>query len=85
MRTVKVGGSPVVLTRREFDLLAFLLKHPEQVFSREQLMEKLWGEQAYNVTTRTVDTHIKTLRIKLGEAGGAIETVWGLGYKLVKR
>ena len=84
MRTVRVAGKPVTLTRREFDLLAFLLKHREQVFSREQLMEKLWGEQAYNVTTRTVDTHIKTLRIKLGEAGGAIETVWGLGYKLVK-
>lgn len=85
MRTVKVEGKTVALTRREFDLLAFLLKHREQVFSREQLMEKLWGEQAYNVTTRTVDTHIKTLRIKLGAAGGAIETVWGLGYKLVKR
>ncbi|HSP21565.1 MAG TPA: response regulator transcription factor [Planococcus sp. (in: firmicutes)] len=84
MRSVRVAGTPVTLTRREFDLLAFLLKHREQVFSREQLMEKLWGEQAYNVTTRTVDTHIKTLRIKLGEAGGAIETVWGLGYKLVK-
>lgn len=85
MRTVRVAGKSVALTRREFDLLAFLLKHREQVFSREQLMEKLWGEQAYNVTTRTVDTHIKTLRIKLGEAGGAIETVWGLGYKLVKQ
>lgn len=84
MRAVRVAGKPVTLTRREFDLLAFLLKHREQVFSREQLMEKLWGEQAYNVTTRTVDTHIKTLRIKLGEAGSAIETVWGLGYKLVK-
>ena len=84
MRAVRVSGRPVTLTRREFDVLAFLLKHQEQVFSREQLMEKLWGEQAYNVTTRTVDTHIKTLRIKLGEAGGAIETVWGLGYKLVK-
>ncbi|MBT2569801.1 response regulator transcription factor [Planococcus sp. ISL-110] len=84
MRTVTVAGKKVTLTRREFDLLAFLLKHREQVFSREQLMEKLWGEQAYNVTTRTVDTHIKTLRIKLGEAGVAIETVWGLGYKLVK-
>ena len=85
MRTVKVENQAIALTRREFDLLAFLLKHREQVFSREQLMEKLWGEQAYNVTTRTVDTHIKTLRIKLGKAGGAIETVWGLGYKLVKR
>jgi len=84
MRSVRVAGKPVTLTRREFDLLAFLLKHREQVFSREQLMEKLWGEQSYNVTTRTVDTHIKTLRIKLGEAGSAIETVWGLGYKLVK-
>lgn len=84
MRKVTVSGKKVMLTRREFDLLAFLLKHREQVFSREQLMEKLWGEQAYNVTTRTVDTHIKTLRIKLGEAGAAIETVWGLGYKLVK-
>ncbi len=84
MRTVTVAHEPVILTRREFELLAFLLKHREQVFSREQLMEKLWGERAYNVTTRTVDTHIKTLRIKLGEAGNAIETVWGLGYKLVK-
>lgn len=84
MRTVTVAHEPVILTRREFELLAFLLKHREKVFSREQLMEKLWGERAYNVTTRTVDTHIKTLRIKLGEAGNAIETVWGLGYKLVK-
>lgn len=84
-RSVKVSGNPVTLTRREFDMLAFMLKHREQVFSREQLMDKLWGEQAFNVTTRTVDTHIKTLRIKLGEAGGDIETVWGLGYKLVKR
>ncbi|MGM0898180.1 MAG: response regulator transcription factor [Bacillota bacterium] len=83
MRRVTADGKPVTLTRKEFDLLALFLSHPEQVFSREQLMERLWGEQALTVTTRTVDTHIKTLRIKLGDAGSAIETVWGLGYKLV--
>ncbi|MGB6779038.1 MAG: response regulator transcription factor [Planococcus citreus] len=83
MRRVTADGKQVTLTRKEFDLLALFLAHPGQVFSREQLMEKLWGEQALNVTTRTVDTHIKTLRIKLGDAGAAIETVWGLGYKVV--
>lgn len=83
MRRVTADGKQVTLTRKEFDLLALFLAHPGQVFSREQLMEKLWGEQALNVTTRTVDTHIKTLRIKLGGAGAAIETVWGLGYKVV--
>lgn len=83
MRRVTADGKPVTLTRKEFDLLALFLAYPGQVFSREQLMEKLWGEQALNVTTRTVDTHIKTLRIKLGDAGAAIETVWGLGYKVV--
>ncbi|KYG58533.1 hypothetical protein BHE17_04450 [Planococcus maritimus] len=83
MRQVTADGKGVTLTRKEFDLLALFLAHTGQVFSREQLMEKLWGEQALNVTTRTVDTHIKTLRIKLGDAGSAIETVWGLGYKVV--
>ena len=83
MRRVTADGKQVTLTRKEFDLLALFLAHPGQVFSREQLMEKLWGEQALNVTTRTVDTHIKTLRIKLGDAGAVIETVWGLGYKVV--
>lgn len=83
MRRVTADSKQVTLTRKEFDLLALFLAHPGQVFSREQLMEKLWGEQALNVTTRTVDTHIKTLRIKLGDAGAAIETVWGLGYKVV--
>lgn len=83
MRRVTADGKPITLTRKEFDLLALFLAHPGQVFSREQLMEKLWGEQALNVTTRTVDTHIKTLRIKLGDAGTAVETVWGLGYKVV--
>ncbi|MBT2583894.1 response regulator transcription factor [Planococcus sp. ISL-109] len=83
MRRVTIDGIQVTLTRKEFDLLALFLTHPGQVFSREQLMERLWGEQALNVTTRTVDTHIKTLRIKLGDGGSAIETVWGLGYKLV--
>ena len=83
MRRVTADGKQVTLTRKEFDLLALFLAHPGQVFSREQLMEKLWGEQALNVTTRTVDTHIKTLRIKLGDAGAAIATVWGLGYKVV--
>ena len=68
------------MTRKEFDLLYLFITNEEKVFSREQLLDQIWGTE-YHGNLRTVDTHIKTLRLKLGEAGGYIQTVWGIGYK----
>ncbi|MCX8045811.1 MAG: response regulator transcription factor, partial [Anoxybacillus gonensis] len=79
-RKVTVNGNHVLLTLKEFELLVLFLKHRGQVFTREQLLDRVWGIH-YVGSTRTVDTHIKTLRIKLGEAGQLIQTVWGVGYK----
>jgi DNA-binding response OmpR family regulator len=82
-RELLVCGKPVRLTAKEFDLLAFLARHPRQVFSRQQLMEAVWGyEAAYD--TGTVTVHIRRLREKI-EPNPAeprwIETVWGVGYR----
>lgn len=78
---VKVKQKPVPLTLKEFELLLLLIKNVGRVFSREQLLTTIWGDD-YSGGTRTVDTHIKTLRMKLGkEAGSAVATVWGVGYK----
>lgn len=79
-RSVHVNGKPVSLTRKEFDLLHLFAQNNDKVFSREQLLDQIWGAD-YIGNLRTVDTHIKTLRLKLGEAGGSIQTVWGIGYK----
>lgn len=80
-RTVKVCGEPLSLTLKEFELLLFLCRHRGQALSREQLLEHVWGID-YEGSVRTVDTHIKTLRIKLGNVGEFIQTMWGIGYKL---
>ncbi|ASF12555.1 putative two-component response regulator [Nocardia brasiliensis NBRC 14402] len=77
VRLVLVAGAPVDLTPREFDLLVFLLQHPQQVFSREALLAKVWGWDFGDLSTVTV--HIKRLRAKLGDSH-RIETVWGRGY-----
>lgn len=79
-RKIEADGEPISLTVKEFDLLYFLCQHTGQVFSREQLLEKVWGYD-YAGSTRTVDTHVKTMRLKLGEGGNYIQTVWGVGYK----
>lgn len=79
--TVRVDGSRVDLTLKEFELLRLFLSHPGQVFSRDQLMERIWGTEFYG-ETRTVDVHIGTLRTKLGEAGSYIRTVRGVGYRM---
>lgn len=79
-RSVEIEGQGVSLTVKEFDLLHFLCLHGGQVFSREQLLEKVWGYD-YAGSTRTVDTHIKTMRLKLKDHGNCIQTVWGVGYK----
>jgi two-component system, OmpR family, response regulator ResD len=82
-RTVHVRGRDVELTQREFDLLLFLARHPAQVFSREQLIDRVWQFSFYTDTT-TVTVHIRRLRAKL-EADPSdprwIQTVWGVGYR----
>jgi phosphate regulon transcriptional regulator PhoB len=77
---VSAKGKPVVLSAKEFKLLEFLASNKEKVFSRERLLDDVWGIQA-EVETRTVDVHIRRLREKLGKAGGHIQTVIGFGYK----
>ncbi|EDL63536.1 response regulator transcription factor [Bacillus sp. SG-1] len=77
---VQVDGITVNLTRKEFLLLALLMQNQGQVFSREQLLDQIWGFESEG-TARTVDTHIKTLRLKLKAAGSYVQTVWGVGYK----
>ncbi|MFN2614115.1 MAG: response regulator [Actinomycetota bacterium] len=79
-REVKVGDRLVELTAREFDLLAFLVRNRGIVFSRDRLLERVWGYERM-VDTRTVDTHVKSLRQKLGDGGAIIHTSRGVGYK----
>jgi two-component system response regulator ResD len=81
---VTLAGEEVALTQREFDLLAFLARHPGRAFSREELMDKVWHYSFYT-DTATVTVHIRRLRTKLSAMPGAaalIETVWGVGYRL---
>ena len=79
---VACDGARLDLTPREFDLLAFLVRHPGRVLSREELLRKVWGYDFVG-ETRTVDVHVRRLRAKLGAHEGLIETVLGAGYKLV--
>ena len=79
--TVYVEGQRVELTLKEFELLRLFLLHPGRVYSRDQLLEKIWGGD-YLGETRTVDVHIGTLRTKLGNCGSYIRTVRGVGYRL---
>ena len=78
---VMAGGQEVVLTFKEFELLHKLLERPGQVFTREQLLTDIWGYD-FAGETRTVDVHVRTLRLKLGEAGALVETVRGVGYRI---
>ena len=71
----------VEMTPREIELLYFLASSPNQVFTREQLLDHIWGYE-YAGDTRTVDVHIRTLRQKLTTAGGIIKTIRGVGYKI---
>ena len=77
---VYLDGMPVPLTMKEFDLLNLLMENRGMAFSREQLLERVW-DYSYEGSTRTIDVHIQTLRSKLGECGGMIETVRGVGYR----
>lgn len=79
-RQVFVDGQPVALTHKEYELLQFFMANPGHIFSREQLLNRIWGYD-FAGTTRTVDTHIKTLRQKLGDEGRHIVTLIRSGYK----
>lgn len=79
---VAVDGQPVRLTRREFELLRYLVQNKNRVVSRDRLLERVWGYDRV-VETRSIDVHVGRLRGKLGAAGHQVETVIGLGYRFV--
>ncbi len=86
-RRATVHGKEMDLTRVEFDLLACLLGAPGRVFTRAQLIDRVWGD-GFAITDRTVDSHVKGLRRKVAEAGGdagLVETVRGVGYRVTDR
>lgn len=83
-RRAEAAGRALDLTRVEFDLLATLLGSPGRVFTRAELIDRVWGD-GFRITDRTIDSHVKALRKKIGEAGAEpswIETVRGVGYRL---
>jgi two-component system, OmpR family, phosphate regulon response regulator PhoB len=79
---VLIDNQPVLLTSLEFDMLAYFLKQPEKVKTREQLLKDVWKNQSEDILDRTVDAHIKRLRSKLGSARDYLQTVRGMGYRL---
>ncbi len=79
---VTVNGEEVMLTRKEFELLALLAANKGIVMTRDQLLTKIWGYE-FDGESRTVDVHIRSLRSKLGDCGSLIETVRGIGYRIM--
>ena len=80
--SIAVGDAPIRLTRREFELLRYLVQNKNRVVSRDRLLERVWGYERF-IETRSVDVHVGRLRAKLGPVGTQIETVVGLGYRFV--
>ena len=78
---VRVDGEKVELTRKEFEMLKYLVENKGLVMTRDQILLHVWGYDYYG-ETRTVDVHIRTLRQKLGKAGNLIETIRGVGYRI---
>lgn len=78
---VKVDDDIVELTKKEFDMLCYLLENKNIVLSRDQLLNHIWG-YSFDGESRTVDVHVRTLRQKLGSAGNIIETIRGVGYRI---
>jgi two-component system alkaline phosphatase synthesis response regulator PhoP len=81
-REARIDGGEMTLTPREYELLYFLARHPGRVFSRDELLSKVWGYD-FHGETRTVDVHVRRLRAKLGSGARLIATVTGAGYKFV--
>ncbi|MEX2090301.1 MAG: response regulator transcription factor, partial [Bacteroidota bacterium] len=80
---VKLGEKELSLPKKEFEVLLFLVRHPDRVISRETLLNEIWGQDVY-VIDRTVDVHIRKIREKLGRYASHIDTVKGVGYRFKK-
>ena len=79
--TVRSNGKDITLTLKEFELLCLLISNPGIVFTRDRILQQIWG-YSFDGENRTVDVHVRTLRQKLCECGDLIETVRGIGYKM---
>ena len=79
-RTVKVDGKPIDLSLREYELLKYLLDNENIALSRDKILNNVWNYDYFG-DARTIDTHVKKLRKKMGEKGDCIKTIWGMGYK----
>ncbi len=77
---VTIDGSPVELSYKEFELLTYFMENAGIALSREKILNQVWDYDYYG-DARTIDTHVKKLRSKLGDKGGYIKTIWGMGYK----
>jgi DNA-binding response OmpR family regulator len=77
---VKVGGSEVELSFKEFELLLYFIENKGIALSREKILNNVWNYDYFG-DARTIDTHVKKLRNKLGDSGEYIKTIWGMGYK----
>ena len=79
-RTVSVDGKPIELSLREYELLLYLVQNENIALSRDKILNNVWNYDYFG-DARTIDTHVKKLRSKMGEKGEYIKTVWGMGYK----
>lgn len=77
---VKIGGKPIELSFKEFELLSYFMENKGIALSREKILNHVW-DYDYFGDARTIDTHVKKLRSKMGECGSYIHTIWGMGYK----
>ena len=80
---VRYRGQEIRLTHKEFELFRYMLERAGRVLTRERLLERVWGYES-DVESRSIDAHIRRLRLKLGPARNHVETVVGLGYRFVK-
>ena len=79
MHQVLIEKQPITLTHREYQLLVYLLQHPNHIYSREQLLDQIWGNDFFG-DERVVDTYIKSIRKKIGTYAKYIKTVYSVGY-----
>ena len=77
---VKISGKPVELSFKEYELLSYFMENKGLALSREKILNHVW-DYDYFGDARTIDTHVKKLRSKMGECGSYIKTIWGMGYK----
>ena len=82
IKTVKIDGEEIELSYKEFELLTYFVENKGLALSREKILNNVWNYDYYG-DARTIDTHVKKLRKKMGEKGDYIKTIWGMGYKFI--